>query len=56
VFEQAPVLLIDGPGFTEGGRREDVVRIVDLAPTILRHLSVPSGGMDGRVLTMDKPT
>jgi predicted AlkP superfamily phosphohydrolase/phosphomutase len=30
------------------------VQIVDLAPTILRHLGVPADGMDGRALTMDK--
>ena len=51
VFEQSPVLLIDGPGFGAGERTEDVVRIVDLAPTILRHLGVSSNGMDGRALT-----
>lgn len=48
VFEQSPVLLIDGPGFARGGRRGDAVRIVDLAATILRHLDVPVDGMDGR--------
>lgn len=50
-FEQSPVLLIDGPGFTAGGRRSDVVRIVDLAPTILRHLNVAGDGMDGCALS-----
>jgi arylsulfatase A-like enzyme len=47
VFEQSPVLLIDGPGFAAGCRREDEARIVDLAPTILRHLNIPADGMDG---------
>ncbi len=51
VFEQSPVLLIDGPGFPAGSRREDAVRIVDLAPTILQHLKVPADGMDGQSLT-----
>jgi arylsulfatase A-like enzyme len=50
LFEQSPVLLIDGVEFTAGGRRQDAVRIVDLAPTILRHLGVPGNGMDGRAL------
>jgi hypothetical protein len=50
VFEQSPVLLIDGPGFYPGGQRGDEVRIVDLAPTILRNLGVPADGMDGRAL------
>ena len=54
MFEQSPVLLIDGPDFTPGGQRGDAVRIVDLAPTILRHLAVPADGMDGRALMMDK--
>ena len=48
VFEQSPVLMIDGPGYNAGGRRDDAVRIVDLAPAILRHLGVPAEGMDGR--------
>jgi hypothetical protein len=54
LFEQSPVLLIDGPGFTAGGRREDAARIVDLAPTILQHLGVPADRLDGRTLTMDR--
>ncbi len=54
LFEQSPVLLIDGTEFTPGGRRREPVRIVDLAPTILRHLGVPADGMDGLALTMDK--
>jgi Type I phosphodiesterase / nucleotide pyrophosphatase len=49
-FEQSPVLLIDSPEFVAGGRRDDAVRIVDLAPTILRHLGVAGDGMDGRAL------
>jgi hypothetical protein len=48
VFEQSPVLMIDSPEFNAGERREDPVRIVDLAPTILRHLGVLAEGMDGR--------
>jgi arylsulfatase A-like enzyme len=44
------VLLIDGPGFAGGERRGDPVRIVDLAPSILRHVDVPADGMDGRPL------
>jgi hypothetical protein len=51
VWEQSPVLMIDGPEFTAGARRDDAVRIVDLAPTIARHLGVPADGMDGIALT-----
>jgi hypothetical protein len=50
VWEQSPVLLIDGPEITAGGRRMNDARIVDLAPTILRHLHVPADGMDGVAL------
>jgi arylsulfatase A-like enzyme len=49
-FEQSPVLLIDGPGFTAGAGREAAAHVIDLAPTIMRHLGVPAPGMDGRPL------
>ncbi len=49
-FEQSPMLLIDGPGFAVGTAREAPVHVVDLAPTIMRHLGLPAHGMDGRAL------
>lgn len=49
-YEQSPVLLIDGPGFTAGGTRADPAHIIDLAPSIMRHLGVAAPGMDGRPL------
>ena len=49
-FEQSPVLLIDGPGFSAGSAREAAVHVTDLAPTIMRHLGIPAPGMDGRPL------
>jgi hypothetical protein len=49
-FEQSPVLMIDGAGFADGEERAEGVRIVDLAPTILRHLGLPAEGMDGHAL------
>ncbi len=49
-WEQSPVLTIDGPGFAAGGERGVDARIVDLAPTILRHLDVDAEGLDGRAL------
>jgi hypothetical protein len=52
-YEQSPVLLIDGEGFTGGARSRHPVRMVDLAPTILRHLAVPGNGMDGQALHAD---
>ncbi len=47
-WEQSPVLMMEGPGFVAGEQRADEVRIVDLAPTILRHLGLSADGMDGR--------
>ena len=49
-YEQAPVLMIEGSGFEAGAIRSDAARIVDLAPTILRHLGLPGEGMDGHAL------
>ncbi|HTB42553.1 MAG TPA: nucleotide pyrophosphatase, partial [Acetobacteraceae bacterium] len=49
-YEQSPVLLVEGPGFPGGTARDAVAHIVDLAPTILRHLHLPDVGMDGRPL------
>ncbi len=46
-FEQSPLLMIDGKGFAAGGERNKPAHVVDLAPTILRHLDLPAGGMDG---------
>lgn len=52
-FEQSPVLLINGAGFAVGGRRAETVQVVDLAPTIMRHLAVAASGMDGNALQRD---
>jgi arylsulfatase A-like enzyme len=49
-FEQSPVLFIDGAGFAAGARRDEAAHVIDLAPTIMRHLRVPAAGMDGRPL------
>ncbi|QIB33635.1 alkaline phosphatase family protein [Ancylobacter pratisalsi] len=48
--EQAPVLIVDGAGFIDGGVRETPARIIDIAPTVLTHLGLPAGGMDGAAL------
>ena len=52
-YEQSPVLLLDGTGFAAGGTRTDPATIVDLAPTIMRHLGIAAPGMDGRSLQSD---
>ncbi|CAH2602926.1 Alkaline phosphatase family protein [Rhodovastum atsumiense] len=49
-FEQMPFLMIDGPGFHAGKATRRPSRIVDLAPTILRHLGLPETGCDGHAL------
>lgn len=49
-YEQAPVLLIDGDGFAPATVSDAAARIVDLAPTIMRHLRIPAPGMDGQSL------
>ncbi len=52
-YEQAPFLTIDGAGFAAGTESSAPARIVDLAPTIMRHLRVPAFGMDGAALQTD---
>jgi arylsulfatase A-like enzyme len=49
-FEQSPVLMIDGAGFPAGESSDHPARIIDLAPTIMRHLRVAAAGMDGQPL------
>ena len=50
-YEQSPFLMIEGDGFRAGATRTDPTSLVDLAPTILAHLDLPSGGMSGRALS-----
>jgi arylsulfatase A-like enzyme len=49
-YEQMPFLLVDSPGFARGGARADPTSVVDIAPTVLRHLGLAAGGTDGRPL------
>ena len=49
-YEQMPFLMLSGPGFTAGGRRERPSSVIDLAPTILAHLGVAHEPLDGRPL------
>jgi hypothetical protein len=51
-FEQSPVLMIDGHGFSAGTNRAAAGHVVDLAPSIMRHLGIPAPGMDGAPLQM----
>jgi arylsulfatase A-like enzyme len=47
--EQSPFLFVSGGGFTPGARH-DRSSLVDIAPTVLRHLGLSATGMDGRPL------
>ena len=49
-FEQSPFMLVSGPGFAAGAVHDKPARVVDVAPTILRHLNLPASGLDGQPL------
>jgi hypothetical protein len=48
-YETNPLLCVNGGGF-EVGVVDYPSRVIDVAPTLLEHLSVPTGGMDGEPL------
>jgi hypothetical protein len=52
--ETAPFLLIDGADFAPGALVTATSSITDLAPTILRHLGLPTAGCDGRPLQPER--
>ena len=47
--EQRPFLIVDGGGFTPGERRAPS-SLIDIAPTVLRHLHMDHDDTDGRAL------
>jgi arylsulfatase A-like enzyme len=47
--EQSPFLFISGGGFAPGTRRSRS-SLIDIAPTALRHLRLPSVGLNGQAL------
>ncbi len=49
-FEQHAFLAVKGGGFGAGARSDDPTSAINLAPTVLRHLGLPLGGMDGKPL------
>ncbi len=49
--EQRPFLFATGGGFA-AGRRTAPSSLVDIAPTVLRHLVLPHDGMDGAPLSL----
>jgi arylsulfatase A-like enzyme len=49
-FEQSPFLMVSGEGFDAGSVASEGARVVDIAPTVLRHLGMPAADLDGRAL------
>jgi arylsulfatase A-like enzyme len=49
-YEQSPFLMASGSGFRPGTTRIEPARIIDIAPTTLRHLELDAAGMDGAPL------
>jgi arylsulfatase A-like enzyme len=47
--EQSPFLMIEGGSFAPG-RRNEPSSLIDIAPTVLRHLHMDHDDMDGRAL------
>jgi arylsulfatase A-like enzyme len=47
--EQRPFLIVEGGGFAPGPRRQPT-SLIDIAPTVLRHLHMDHDDMDGRPL------
>jgi arylsulfatase A-like enzyme len=50
--EQRPFLIVEGGGFQPGVRHQPS-SLVDIAPTVLRHLHMDHDDMDGRALPRD---
>ena len=49
-YEQAPFLMVSGSSFGPTKIQEVATSLVDVAPTILRHLGLPADGVEGRAL------
>jgi hypothetical protein len=47
--EQRPFLFVSGGGFAAGAY-DRPSSLIDIAPTVLRHLGMPATGMDGQAL------
>ncbi|BBK33489.1 putative AlkP superfamily pyrophosphatase or phosphodiesterase [Stella humosa] len=55
VNEQNPFLVVRGGGFATARATDHPASLIDIAPTVLRHLGQPAEGMDGRALPLDPP-
>ncbi|MFC3229892.1 alkaline phosphatase family protein [Marinibaculum pumilum] len=49
-YETQPFLIASGPGFGAGETRSAATSLLDIAPTVLRHLGLPQDGLPGRPL------
>jgi arylsulfatase A-like enzyme len=49
--EQRPFLSVSGGGFAAGAHDERS-SLIDIAPTVMRHLGMPATGMDGQALPL----
>jgi len=49
--EQRPFLIVEGGGFASG-RRNEPSSLIDIAPTVLRHLHMDHDDVDGRALPL----
>lgn len=52
-FERHPFLIANGGGFAPATVEHGVTRLIDIAPTVLRYLGLPRGGMDGLPLSQN---
>ena len=52
--EGSPILVMDGPELDVGVDDRDTA-LVDIAPSVLRHLALDIAGMDGRPLQGEAP-
>lgn len=55
IHEQSPFLVIRGGGFATARATAVPASLVDIAPTVLRHLGHETAGMDGRPLPLEPP-
>jgi arylsulfatase A-like enzyme len=52
-YEQRPFLVFKGGGFASARATRHPASLIDIAPTLLRHLGLPHDGMDGSALPLD---
>ncbi|MCC7275734.1 MAG: alkaline phosphatase family protein [Alphaproteobacteria bacterium] len=53
--EQNPFLVVRGGGFARRRATDHPCSLIDIAPTVLRHLGLAADGMDGTALPLEPP-